>query len=130
MQSLLWVFVLGCFTLGAIYALGFAIVFAVKRLDSRFKGAIGGVALVSVGLFGLWGLAMAVMDAALPGFEVSFNRSYGPLFQPRPRNQLPPVIWSTEPELFVVLVLIWTAVGLGLVVLGWRKLKRAWSAED
>lgn len=127
-------FAIACFALGALYALRFAVVFTVRRLGSRFKGAVAGVVLVSVGLFGLWGLAMAVMDGALRKLEMSTNRPYrtiaDSLSQSKTPNNFPSVTWSTEPVLYVLLVLVWTAIGLGLVVLGWRKLKRAWSAED
>lgn len=130
----LGIFALACFTLGTLYALRFAVVFAVRRLGSRFKGAVAGVVLVSVGLFGLWGLVMEVMDGALPRLEVNSHRRHrtiaDSLSQSKTRKNLPPVTWSTEPKLYVLLVLVWTAIGLGLVVLGWRKLKRAWSAED
>lgn len=134
MKDLLGLFVLACITLATLYALGYAIVSAFKRLNSRFKGAVVGLTLVSVGLFGLWGLVMTVMDGALRRLDLSSNRSSRTiadiLIKPDTRNDVPSVTWSTEPALFVVLVLIWTAVGLGLVVLGWRKLKRVRSVED
>lgn len=133
-MHLLGIFVLACLTLGTIYALGFAIVFAVRRLGSRFKGAVAGLVLVSVGLFGMWGHVMNVTDGALPRFKVSTNRPHRSiadiLSQSKTRKILPPITWSTEPKLYVFLVLVWTAIGLGLIVLGWRKLKRAWSAQN